>query len=81
MSDTITSLIRTYVPIVVGSLISWLVTKNIAVDEATATALVTAFTGLMIGIYYTVVRVLEKRFPWLGVLLGSRKQPEYTEPK
>lgn len=81
MSDTITSLIRTYVPIVVGSLISWLVTKNIVVDEATATALVTAFTGLMIGIYYTVVRVLEKKFPWLGVLLGSRKQPEYTEPK
>lgn len=77
MSDTITSLIRTYVPIAVGSFISWLVTKNIVLDEVTATALVTAFTGLMIGIYYTVVRVLEKKFPWMGVLLGSKKQPEY----
>jgi hypothetical protein len=77
MSDTLTSLIRTYVPIVVGSALSWLATKSIELDEATRTALITGVTGICIALYYTAVRVLEKKWSVFGLLLGSRKQPEY----
>lgn len=79
MNDTITSLIRTYVPIGVGAFIAWLVTLGIEVSAEAQTGLVVALTGLVTAIYYTVARALEKKVPWLGVLLGSAKQPEYPK--
>ena len=79
MSDLITSFVRTYVPVIVGSLISFLATKGIEVDTTTSAALVTFLTGASILVYYTVIRLLEKRFPQIGVLLGSTKKPEYTD--
>ncbi len=79
MNDTITSLIRTYVPIVVGALISWLITLGVEVSAEAQTGLVVALTGIVTAAYYTIVRALEKKVPWLGVLLGSAKQPEYTK--
>lgn len=81
MSDVITSLVRTYVPVIVGSFISWLATRGINVDEGTAAAAVTALTGAIILAYYTIVRLLERKFPRIGVLLGSTRKPEYTEPE
>lgn len=79
MNDALVSLIRTWVPIGVGSLISWLVTLGIELDAATESGLVVGLTGLIIAGYYTVVRLVEKRLPWVGVLLGSTKQPEYRK--
>lgn len=81
MNDIITSLVRTYVPVIVGSVIAWLAARGINVDEGTSAAAVTALTGVIILAYYTVVRLLERKFPKIGVLLGSTKKPEYTEPK
>ncbi len=81
MSDVITSLIRTYTPIFVGSVISWLATRGLNIDEATSAAAVTALTGALIAVYYTVIRLIERRFPQAGILLGSTKKPEYVEPK
>lgn len=81
MSDVITSLIRTYTPILVGSVISWLATRGLNIDESTSAAAVTALTGALIAVYYTVVRLLERKFPQVGILLGSAKKPEYTENK
>lgn len=81
MSDLLASLIRTWVPIGVGALISWLVTLGIEVDPATESGLIVGLTGLITAGYYTLVRLLEKKYPWVGVLLGKPAQPEYHQPK
>lgn len=77
MSNYITSLIRTHVPILVGTLISWLATKGLELDESTAAGLIAALTGALISVYYIVVRTLERKFPRVGVLLGVPTTPEY----
>lgn len=80
MSDFFTSLIRTYVPIIVGAVAGWLTAKGVHVD-ANAVAGLTAFLGgLFSAVYYLAVRLLEKKFPSAGVLLGSTKKPVYTNP-
>lgn len=77
MSDFVTSLIRTYVPIVVGALVAWLSSKGIAIDPSDVVGF-TAFLGAAFsGLYYLIARLLERRFPQLGFLLGSAKKPEY----
>lgn len=80
MGDTVLSLIRTYVPIIVGSFVSWLVTLGVELDAVAEQGLIVGLTGVLIGAYYTIARVLEKKWPVFGLLLGSRKQPEYVEP-
>lgn len=77
MSNTIVSLIRTYVPVAVGAGIAWLLTLGVQVDAEAQTGLVTGLTGVLIAAYYAVARALEARWPWLGVLLGVPVVPEY----
>lgn len=77
MSNYVTSLIRTNVPIVVGTVLSWLATKGLNIDESAAAGLVAGLTGVLISLYYVVVRTLEKRFPKFGVLLGVASKPTY----
>ena len=73
------SLIRTYTPIVVGSLISWLITLGVELDPSTEAGLTVSLTAILIGAYYTLIRMLEKRWPGLSVFLGSTKMPaEYS---
>lgn len=76
MSDTIVSLIRTWVPIAVGAAVSWLARKLGWVTPDTA-ALATAFTGLVIAAYYALARWLEKKWTGFGFLLGIPKEPAY----
>lgn len=77
MNDTIVSLIRTYVPIVVGAVIAW-ICRKLGIVEPDTTALATAFTVVVIALYYGLARLLEKRWPSFGVLLGVPKEPNYT---
>jgi uncharacterized membrane protein (DUF441 family) len=80
MSDFVISLIRTWTPVLVGSLLSWLTSKGLEIDPADAAALITALTGIFIAAYYLLARLIEKWFPAIGgLLLGSRKQPEYFD--
>lgn len=81
MNDLVVSFIRTYVPIAVGSLISWLTTKGLDVDPTTGQGLIVFLTGILIATYYGVVRLLERQWPQFGLLLGSAKKPEYIETK
>jgi len=82
MNNFVTSQIRTYAPILIGGLISWLALKGIALDTETQSGLVIAFTGLLQAVYYFLARLLERKFPQLGFLLGSAKTPVYVaEPK
>ena len=80
MNSFVTSLIRTWVPITVGALVSYLVTLGIELDVDAQTGLVVFLTAFLQGAYYLLVRVFERRYPRLGLLLGSESQPKYVEP-
>ena len=79
MSNLIESLIRTYVPLAVGALASYLVVKyGIVVPEDITLAATVALTGAIQAAYYGAVRLLERRWPAAGVLLGKASQPDYN---
>ena len=73
-SDLLISIRRTVVPIVVGAVTGSFLAPY--VDPVQLTAVV---SGIVSGLYYTVLRVAEARHPGLGALLGARKQPVYTD--
>ena len=79
MSDYITSLIRTWVPIAVGFALTWLATKLKIVIYPESTATVTAVSvSIVSGAYYSLVRWLETKSPQFGWLLGKAKAPSYV---
>ena len=80
MTNFVTSLIRTYVPILVGALASYFLTLGLELDANAQLGLVTFLTALLQGGYYLLARILERRYPQLSVLLGSSTQPKYVEP-
>ena len=74
MGNFIVSQIRTWVPVIVGSLVGWGLLPESLSEQA-----VIAFSGLTVGVYYLLVRLLEtKVHPGFGWLLGIPKPPEYT---
>lgn len=82
MTNLAISLIRTYVPVAVGSVISFLVVNyGLVVDPTISNQLVAGLTGLIIAGYYLLARLLERKYPALGVLLGSTQKPVYVEDK
>lgn len=72
MGDLFTSLVRTWVPIVVGYLIGL---GLLPADLSTEAAL--TFTALIMGVYYLLARWLERKWPFLGWLLGLPRTPTY----
>jgi hypothetical protein len=74
LNDTLVSIIRTLIPSLVGLIISSLARIDIHLDSA---ALTVVADGLIIGLYYTIVRLLERWQPWFGWLLGMARQPAY----
>lgn len=80
MNNLVISLIRTYVPIIVGAIVAFLATKGLSIDSDTQAAAVIAFTGIIQAVYYSLVRILEQKFPKLGgILLGKTATPDYTK--
>ncbi len=75
LSDTIVSNIRTYVPIGVGMAATW-AAKELGAEIDTEAAAGVA-VGLATGAYYTAARLLEKRWPKAGWLLGRPGAPTY----
>jgi uncharacterized membrane protein (DUF441 family) len=68
------SLIRTIVPIVVGSIVAELARRGVDIDGA---AVGQAVTAICIAAYYAAARALERRWPAAGWLLGQAKPPTY----
>ena len=54
-------------------------TRGLELDAVTITAIETALVGLATAVYYLIVRTLAKKWPFLEILLGSRKTPEYKQ--
>lgn len=81
MSDYLLSLIRTWVPIAVGVALTWIAVHwSIVLPEDLSTQASMAVTGLVVAVYYGLVRALELRWPWVGRLLGAARPPAYVPP-
>lgn len=74
--DLLVSLRRTLVPMIVG-----LVAGSFLAGYVNPDALDEVVTGAVTAVYYLIVRLLESKVPAFGLLLGSRKQPVYLDPK
>ena len=74
--DLLVSLRRTLVPMIVG-----LIAGSFLGGYVNPDALDEVVTGAVTAVYYLIVRLLESKIPVFGVLLGSRKQPVYLDPK
>lgn len=71
------SIVRTYVPLIVGGVLGFFASQGITIDPEFEEA----FTGVLMlvgsGLYYLVARLFETYVsPKLGWLLGSAKSPD-----
>jgi hypothetical protein len=71
------ALVRTAVPMLVGSVLSFLATHGIDASAHTE-ALSVVFTTVLGGAYYFVASALESRWSVAGLLLGSTARPTYA---
>ncbi|WP_460801466.1 hypothetical protein [Microbacterium sp. GXF6406] len=78
ISNTVIAAIRTFVPIAVGALVTWLATANIALDPSSEVAIASGLTALVTAVYWAAATWLARKFPWAGWLLGYPAQPEYA---
>lgn len=67
------SLIRTWVPLIVALIGPW-VTQYVGLSDDRISSVAAAAIA---GVYYLVIRLLERYFPQFGWLLGWAKQPTY----
>ena len=74
------SLVRTYSPWIVGTVVGWLSTFGVPLDDELKPAMLTLVMLLTGAIYYLIIRVLERLKPKFGWLLGSTQQPTYARP-
>jgi len=79
MTDFVLSLIRTVVPLAVGSLVGGLTVRGIRVEPEAVGSLTAGITALVGSLYYAGARWLESRWPALGYLLGSAQSPQYPD--
>lgn len=77
LSNLIISIIRTGVPVLVGLITSYLTVRNIDVPESVAEWLTGLLNFVFSLVYYTIVRLLEKKYPNVGWLLGNPSKPTY----
>jgi hypothetical protein len=76
--DMQASFIRTFVPLIVGVLVSFAARHGFDIDSDQAAS---ALTAVFAFVFYAVVRYLEThRNSAFGWLLGSAKQPTYVSP-
>lgn len=72
------ALVRTFVPMLVGSVLSFFATHGIDVSPQAEEALTVGSSAVLGGTYYFVVSALESRWPVAGLLLGSTARPTYA---
>jgi len=76
------SIVRTFTPIIVGSVGGWFLLAGITVDDQFVPVLTLAVSGALTAVYYVAVRLLETYVtPKLGWLLGLAKTPTSYTPE
>ena len=76
MNDYVIAHIRTYVPVLVGIVATWLISLGVDVDTA---QLAVAITSLATALWYALVRLVAQKWPQVGWLLGYQKAPVYEQ--
>jgi hypothetical protein len=81
MGNYAISLIRTWVPVAVGALASYLLVHfGLDISAGSQAAVIPPLTGGCIAVYYAGVRWVEMKWPAAGVLLGHTAKPVYHHP-
>lgn len=81
ISEIIPSLIRTYVPIIVASIVTILGQIGVILPEEASVGLATFIGAVASAAYYLGVRLLERKYPIVGkFLLGSSRVPVSAKP-
>lgn len=76
------NMIRVGVAAAVGFLVALLAKQGFHLSPVVTATVTTVVTGLVAGLYHTAVVRLEKTWPWLSVLLGSKPAaPAKRAPK
>lgn len=70
------SFLRTIVPAIVGAVVGYLVSLGLEVDPEFQGALTAVLFALFTGLYYLIIRVIEMKFPNIGILLGFNRSPD-----
>jgi len=76
LSDYGTSVVRTVVPFIVGTVIAWGVKAGLDLDATAVTPIATIVVG---AAYYAIVRKIEDNHPEVGKLLGKAAAPVYGD--
>lgn len=84
--DQVFSVIRTWAPMAIGGLLSWLaVHSSFVADESTKAGLVVLLTFILQALYYLLVRLFEtyispKFSGFIGDFRKGATQPHYADP-
>ncbi len=78
LKDYGASLLRTFVPILVGLGLARLGINALDIDGVSLQVVVTTLVTMT---YYAGVRALEAKWPKIGILLGWTVAPVYTPPR
>jgi hypothetical protein len=80
LNNTITSLVRTWVPMAVGLLATFLAEHlHFVLSGDTQKGLIALTTAGVSAAYYLLVRLLEQKVPSIGWLLGHPAKPVYAQ--
>lgn len=78
LNNYVISLIRTVSPILVGTLLAWAASSlHVVIGPSSQAGLVALCVAVLSAAYYALVRLLERKWPSLGVLLGVPAKPVY----
>ena len=77
MSNLVTAIIRTIIPVIVGYLATWLIGLGVNLDQAVWDGFSNQLVLILSGVYYAAVASLEAKWPWFGWLLGLARRPAY----
>ncbi|WP_425005747.1 hypothetical protein [Mycolicibacterium sp. S3B2] len=77
MNDQVTAYIRTYAPLIAGTIVTYL--ANIGLDLHDAEEPLAYVIGALAGaVYYALARLVGKKYPKIeALMLGSSKTPTY----
>jgi hypothetical protein len=71
------SLKRTIVPILIGIIMASFLGQYVEDVQGLSNTL----SSILAAVYYSVIRLVETKFPKAGILLGAKAQPNYKPLK
>lgn len=79
-NDKVLGFFRTYIPYGISAGLAWLLLHTgLDLTGEVQVGLIALTVALVTNVYYTTIRLVETRWPWVGIFLGWPKQPEYIK--